>query len=189
MPFVHPTAVVDAGAIVGEGTSIWHFVHVSSSAEIGRNVVLGQNVYVGDGVIVGDDCRIQNNVSLYSGVKLGAGVFVGPSAVFTNVLRPRAMFPRKDQFAETYVGDGATIGANATLVCGHSIGVCALVGAGTVVTKDVPAFAVFRGNPGHICGFVCRCGESLALKDQTGSCESCRRCYRLVANTVIEVES
>ncbi len=189
MSFVHETAVVDPGARIGDGSSLWHFVHVCSRAVIGDNVTLGQNVFVADDVVVGDHCRVQNNVSLYTGVRLAEGVFVGPSAVFTNVLRPRARFPRRNQFQTTCVGEGATIGANATILCGRTVGRCALVAAGSVVTRDVPDFCVVRGNPARPCGHVCRCGEALEFHDGHGQCESCHRCYRLDDSKVMEIET
>ncbi len=189
MPFIHETAVIDAGAKIGAGSSIWHFVHLCERASVGKDVVLGQNVFVANDVVIADGCRVQNNVSLYSGVILEAGVFVGPSAVFTNVNRPRAKFPRKDQFARTLIREGATIGANATIVCGRVVGVCAFIAAGAVVTKDVPDFAMVRGTPARICGHVCRCGEPLSFDAAEGKCNSCDRCYCLDANKVTEVET
>lgn len=188
MPFIHETAVIDAGAKIGAGSSIWHFVHLCERASVGARVVLGQNVFVANDVIIGDECRVQNNVSLYSGVILEEGVFVGPSAVFTNVKRPRAQFPRKDQFVKTLVREGATVGANATIVCGREIGVCAFIAAGSVVTKDVPNFTVVRGNPARVCGYVCRCGEPLVFGSDLEKCKDCDRCYRLDATQVTEVE-
>ncbi|MFT7616640.1 MAG: UDP-2-acetamido-3-amino-2,3-dideoxy-glucuronate N-acetyltransferase [Planctomycetota bacterium] len=189
MAFIHETAVVDAGAEIGEGSSVWHFVHVCRGAKIGRGVVLGQNAFVADDVTIGNDCRIQNNVSIYTGVTLDAGVFVGPSAVFTNVLRPRARIAKKDQFLATHVSEGATIGANATIICGNKIGACAFIAAGSVVTRNVDSFTVVRGNPARPCGYVCRCGEALDFSDDVGKCKTCLACYRLVADLVIEDET
>ena len=146
-PFVHSSALVEEGAIIGSGSKIWHQVHVMAGARLGRDVVIGKNGFVASTVVVGDACRIQNNVSLYDGVTLGTGVFVGPSAVFTNVKRPRARFPRKDSFAATPVGDDATIGANATIICGAQIGEAAMIAAGAVVTHDVPPFCLVGGAP------------------------------------------
>jgi UDP-2-acetamido-3-amino-2,3-dideoxy-glucuronate N-acetyltransferase len=171
---IHPTAVVDPGAAVGAGTRVWHYTHVMGSARIGRDCVLGQNVFVGAKVVIGDRCRIQNNVSLFEGVLLEDGVFVGPSAVFTNVVRPRAEFPRKDRFAPTVVRTGATIGANATIVCGVSIGRGAFVAAGAVVTKPVADFVLVKGVPARPAGFVCLCGERLS---GTRRCAACGREY------------
>ncbi len=161
--FVHETAVVDDGVTIGPGTKIWHFCHVLGGSVIGADCVLGQNVMVGPEVHVGDRCKIQNNVSIYKGVTLEAGVFCGPSMVFTNVVNPRAFIERKDQFRPTLVRRGATIGANATVVCGVEIGAYALIGAGAVVTRDVPAYALMLGVPARWCGWVCACGETLAV--------------------------
>ena len=164
---IHPTAVVDAGASVGEGTRIWHFSHVQSGARIGRNCTLGQNVYVGSRVTIGDDCKLQNNVSVYEGVTLGNGVFCGPSCVFTNDLTPRARYPKgREHFVPTRVLDGASIGANATIVCGTTIGERAFIGAGAVVTKDVPDYAVVHGNPATVKGWACACGDVFIKKNE-----------------------
>ena len=175
-PFVHDTAVVDDGARVGDGTRIWHFTHVSSGATIGAGCVLGQNVFVGPGVEVGDGVKIQNNVSVYAGVTIADDVFLGPSCVFTNVLTPRAHVERKDEFARTPVGRGVTVGANATIVCGHSLGEYALIGAGSVITKDVPAHAVMVGNPARRTAWACRCGEVLS---GNGLCARCGEGYEV----------
>jgi len=165
--FAHPTAVIDEGAIIGAGTKIWHFCHLMPSCRIGKNCVLGQNVFVADAVELGDGCKVQNNVSLYKGVICEAEVFLGPSMVFTNVINPRAAIERKDAFRQTYVEKGATIGANATILCGNRIGQYALIGAGAVVTKDVPAFALVMGNPARQVGWVSTHGERLAF-DENG---------------------
>lgn len=159
--FCHETAIIDDGVVIGRDTKIWHFCHVLSGTEIGADCVLGQNVMAGPNVRIGDGCKIQNNVSLYAGVTLDREVFCGPSCVFTNVVTPRAFVERKDEFAETPVGRGATIGANATIVCGHSIGRYAMIGAGAVVTRDVPDFALVIGNPARFAGWVGRAGERL----------------------------
>ena len=158
---IHETAVIDDGASVGEGAKVWHFAHVLPRTAIGANCVLGQNVMVGPDVTVGAGCKIQNNVAIYKGVTLEEDVFCGPSCVFTNVLTPRAFVERKDEFAPTLVRRGATIGANATIVCGVTIGPYAMIGAGAVVTKDVPAFALVVGNPARRIGWVSRSGERL----------------------------
>ncbi|MCR9220184.1 MAG: N-acetyltransferase [Alphaproteobacteria bacterium] len=160
-PFIHETAVVDAGAEIGDGCKIWHFVHVLPGTRIGAGSVLGQNVMAGPDVTVGAGCKIQNNVSLYKGVTLEDEVFCGPSCVFTNVLTPRAFVERKDAFADTLVRRGATIGANATIVCGVTIGAYALVGAGAVVTRDVADHALVVGNPARRIGWVSRTGDRL----------------------------
>src|SRR5204863_569965 len=151
---------VDAGAEIGAGTKIWHFCHISAGARIGRGCVLGQNVFVAGTAVVGDRCRIQNNVSLYDGVVLEDDVFVGPSAVFTNVTRPRAAFRRKPAYEPTFVGRGVTIGANATIMCGVRIGAHAFVGAGAVVTRDVPTHALVLGAPARVVGWICACAET-----------------------------
>jgi UDP-2-acetamido-3-amino-2,3-dideoxy-glucuronate N-acetyltransferase len=174
--FCHETARVDPGALIGEGTHIWHFCHVAAGARIGRRCVLGQNVYVAPTVAVGHDVRIQNNVSLYDGVTLEDAVFLGPSAVFTNVINPRAEFPRKHEYRPTLVRHGASIGANATILCGHTIGRYAMVGAGAVVTKNVLDHALVVGVPARQVGWVCRCG--VRLVDDAVHCPSCTEQYR-----------
>lgn len=158
---VHPSSFVDEGSRVGNGTRIWHFCHVSAGAVIGSSCVLGQNVFIADGVVVGDGVRIQNNVSLYEGVVLEDEVFCGPSAVFTNVRTPRAGISRKDEYATTVVRTGATIGANATIVCGVEIGAYSLVGAGAVVTTDVAPHRLVVGVPARVAGWVSHAGEVL----------------------------
>ncbi len=183
---IHPTAIVDEGAQIGEGTRIWHFTHIQGGARIGSNCMLGQNVYVGSGAVIGDDCKVQNNVSIYGGVILGNGVFCGPSCVFTNDLTPRARYPKgHDHFVSTRVLDGASIGANATVVCGHIIGKNAMIGAGAVVTDNVPDHALMLGVPATQHGFVCTCGKRLnGLK-----CESCGRLYMPVGEGLQEVDA
>lgn len=158
---IHPTAVVDDGAEVGAGSRIWHFCHISSGSRIGEQCVLGQNVMIGPEVSIGNGVKIQNNVSVYTGVVIEDDVFCGPSCVFTNVLTPRAFVNRKAEFSRTVVKKGATIGANATIVCGVTIGAYALIGAGTVVTKDIPPFALVVGNPAKAIGWVSKAGERL----------------------------
>ncbi len=177
-PFVHETAIVDEGAVVGPGTQVWHFGHVCAGARLGARCVLGQNVFVGPGVVIGDGVKIQNNVSVYAGVELGDDVFVGPSAVFTNVRTPRAHVNRKNEFATTVVGKGATIGANATIVCGNRIGEYAFIAAGAVVSKEVPPHAVVMGTPARLRGFACRCGELLRTRGPV-ACARCGDRYRI----------
>lgn len=159
--FAHPTAIIDDDCIIGNGSKIWHFCHVMPYAEIGENCILGQNVMVSSGVQLGKNVKVQNNVSLYTGVICEDDTFLGPSMVFTNVINPRSFIERKNEFRRTLVKKGATIGANATVICGVTIGEYALIGAGTVVTKDVPAFALIVGNPGRQTGWVSRYGHRL----------------------------
>lgn len=159
--FAHESAYIDDNVQIGAGTKIWHFVHVLSNTQIGENCVLGQNVMAGPDVKIGDDCKIQNNVALYKGVELGDAVFCGPSCVFTNVLTPRADINRKEEFAKTHVGTGATIGANATIICGHNLGEYCMIAAGAVVTKNISAFALVAGVPARQLGWVSRAGERL----------------------------
>jgi len=179
--FVHASAYVDEGAELGAGTKVWHFCHVMGSARIGQNCSLGQNVFVGAGVRIGNNVKIQNNVSVYAGVELEDDVFCGPSMVFTNIRTPRAAFPRKDEgYVRTLVRRGASIGANATVVCGTTIGPQALIGAGAVVTADVPAHALFTGVPARFAGWACTCGEVLlATAEPLRQCRRCERTYRL----------
>ncbi len=167
--FVHPTAVVDPGADIGDGTRVWHFSHVMARAHLGQKCVVGQNVYIGN-VTVGDGVKIQNNVSLYDGVTLEDQVFCGPSCVFTNVINPRAFIERKDEYRPTRVKRGATIGANATILCGATIGEHAMVGAGAVVRADVPAYALVVGVPARRIGWMCRCGVTLPASLACGAC-------------------
>jgi UDP-2-acetamido-3-amino-2,3-dideoxy-glucuronate N-acetyltransferase len=159
----HESAIVDEGAEIGDGSRIWHFVHVSAGARIGRDVVLGQNVYVGGKAVIGDRCRVQNNVSIYDRVILEEEVFCGPSAVFTNVANPRAAVERKQEYRETRVGKGASLGANCTIVCGVTVGRYAFVGAGAVVTRDVKDFALVTGVPARQTGWMSRHGEKIDL--------------------------
>lgn len=171
--FVHESAYVDEPSDIGEGSKIWHFAHVLPNTTIGRNCVLGQNVMVGPDVVIGDGCKLQNNVALYRGVTLEKDVFCGPSCVFTNVLTPRAHVERKDEFAPTFVGQGATIGANATVICGNSLGAFCMIAAGAVVTRDVAAFALVAGIPARRIGWVSRSGERLdasLICPRTGEC-------------------
>lgn len=165
--FIHPTAVIDAGAQIGEGTSIWHFCHVMPKAVIGNNCTIGQNVFIDNNAVVGNGVKIQNNVSVYNGVVLEDDVFVGPSAVFTNVINPRSFIERKAEFKQIVVKKGATIGANATIICGITIGEYALIGAGAVVTKNVAAYALMMGNPALQKGWVSEQGHNLQL-DESG---------------------
>jgi UDP-2-acetamido-3-amino-2,3-dideoxy-glucuronate N-acetyltransferase len=161
--YKHPSAIVDKGAEIGDRSRVWHFVHVCEGAQIGEGVSLGQNVFVGNRVVIGDQCKIQNNVSVYDNVTLEEGVFCGPSMVFTNVHNPRARVERKEEYRNTIVRRGATLGANCTIVCGVTIGMFAFIGAGTVVTKDVKDFALMVGNPARQIGWMSAFGERIEL--------------------------
>lgn len=161
--YKHESAIIDEGAQIGEGSRVWHFVHVCGGARIGAGVSLGQNVFVGNKVVIGDRCKIQNNVSVYDNVTLAEGVFCGPSMVFTNVYNPRSLIERKDEYRDTLVKRGATLGANCTVVCGVTIGEFAFVGAGAVVNKDVPAYALVVGVPARQIGWMSEFGEQLDL--------------------------
>ncbi len=186
-PYVHPTAIVDEGALVGEGSKIWHFSHVMPGAKIGKDVVLGQNCYVASKAEIGDGCRLQNNISVYDLVILEEEVFVGPSAVFTNVRNPRAFVSRKDEYAVTRVKRGATLGANSTVVCGATVNEYAFIAAGSVVSKDIPAYALAVGVPARVVGFVCRCGDRLSFDEEGNStCSRCGLRYRKLDKQTIE---
>jgi UDP-2-acetamido-3-amino-2,3-dideoxy-glucuronate N-acetyltransferase len=164
--FVHTSAMVDEGAIIGGGTKIWHFTHVMNGAVLGEGCNLGQNVVVSPGVVLGKNVKVQNNVSIYTGVTCEDDVFLGPSCVFTNVINPRSGVNRRDQYQKTHVGRGATIGANATIVCGHNIGAFAFIGAGAVVTKHIPAYALVVGNPAKQVGWMSEYGHRLHFDNQ-----------------------
>ena len=176
--FVHESSYVDAGATIGAGTKIWHFSHVMPGAVIGAGCNLGQNVVVMPGTHIGNNVKIQNNVSIYEGVTLEDDVFCGPSCVFTNVMNPRSHVSRRHEYQTTLVRRGATIGANATVVCGVTLGEYAFIGAGAVVTSDVPAFALMVGVPARQVGWMCRCGVRLRVADGAARCASCRTEYR-----------
>lgn len=187
--FAHETAVLDEGCRIGDGTRIWHFTHVMAGAVVGKNCVLGQNVMVANRVTLGDNVKIQNNVSVYEGVTCEDNVFLGPSAVFTNVINPRAFIERKHEFRPTLVKEGASIGANATIVCGHTIGRYALVGAGAVVTHDVPDYALVTGNPARQTGWVSEYGCRLSF-DNNGEavCPESGQTYQLLINQVRRIK-
>lgn len=189
--YIHPSAYVDEPCEIGEGTKIWHFCHVMKNARIGRACILGQNVHVGPNVIIGDRCKIQNNVSLYDGVVLEDEVFCGPSMVFTNVINPRSAIERKSEFKQTLIKKGATIGANATVICGVTVGRHAFIGAGAVVTKDVPDYALVVGVPARLAGWMCRCGTKLEFSTEAGDrahCSVCGQSYVKAAQGVMPVE-
>ncbi|MGC9516133.1 MAG: Gfo/Idh/MocA family oxidoreductase [Methanomicrobiales archaeon] len=185
--FVHHSSFIDDPCQIGEGTKIWHFSHVMENSVIGKNCNLGQNVLVASDVVIGDNVKVQNNVSLYTGVKVEDDVFLGPSMVFTNVVNPRSFIPRKEEFKPTLVKKGATIGANATIICGNTIGRYALVGAGAVVTRDVPDYSVVMGNPGRLQGWICQCGLNLIFKDDKCQC-SCGIEYKKIGENIVKVE-
>ena len=159
--FAHPTSVIDDGAEVGEGTRVWHWCHIMKGAKVGKNCNIGENAFIESGVILGDNVKVKNNVALYTGLECENNVFIGPNAVFTNVANPRSFIDRKNEFKKTVIKEGATIGANATIVCGHDIGEYAFVGAGSVVTKAVPPYTMVVGNPAKKRAYVCRCGCKL----------------------------
>ena len=175
--FVHPTAVVDDPAEIGEGTKVWHFTHIMSGVRIGRNCIIGQNVFIGSGVTLGNNIKIQNNVSIYEGVILEDDVFCGPSMVFTNVFNPRSFISRKKEFRKTLVKRGATIGANTTIICGYTIGRYAFIGAGSVITKGVPDYVLVYGNPGRVRGWICECAEEIAFRSGKAECKICGKRY------------
>ena len=183
---VHPSAIIDPGAQIGADSRIWHFVHIMPGARIGARCVIGQGCFIGN-VTIGDGCRIQNHVSVFDGVTIEDDVFVGPSCVFTNVLHARAHVPRKDEFAPTRVGRGATLGANATIVCGVTIGEYAFVGAGAVVRRDVAPHAIAVGVPAAWAGWACRCGERLPAPDaaQVMTCARCADTYRAQGGGIV----
>ena len=181
----HETAVIDAGCRIGESTRIWHFSHIMSGSTIGKHCNIGQNVVISPEVVLGDNVKVQNNVSIYTGVTCDDDVFLGPSCVFTNVINPRSAVSRKDQYRKTHVGKGATIGANATIVCGHQIGAYAMIGAGAVVTKDIPPYALVVGNPSRQIGWVSEYGHRLSFDDKGKAiCPETGQSYQLDDNQV-----
>ena len=187
--YAHETALVDDGCIIGNETKIWHFSHIMSNCKIGKKCNIGQNVVVSPGVILGDNVKVQNNVSIYTGVICDDDVFLGPSMVFTNVVNPRSAINRRDQYAKTHVGKGASIGANATIVCGHDIGEYAFIGAGAVVTKTVPAFALVVGNPARQLGWVGEYGHRLMFDEKgIAVCQESQQEYKLENNNVTKIK-
>jgi UDP-2-acetamido-3-amino-2,3-dideoxy-glucuronate N-acetyltransferase len=178
--FIHPTAIVDDAAEIGPGTKIWHFCHLMPRSKVGKNCILGQNVFIDNNAVIGNGVKIQNNVSVYNGVIIEDDVFLGPSMVFTNVINPRSFIERKQEFKKTFVRKGATIGANATIICGIEIGVYAMIGAGAVVTKNVLPYALMVGNPAHQTGWVSEAGIKLDF-DSAGiaTCFASNRTYKL----------
>ncbi len=184
--FIHESSYADEGAVIGAGTKIWHFSHIMNDSVVGENCNIGQNVVISPGVTIGNGVKIQNNVSVYTGVIVEEGAFIGPSCVFTNVTNPRSFIERKEEYCQTVVKKGASIGANATVVCGHDIGQYALVGAGAVVTKDIPDYALVVGNPARVKGYVCKCGTQLTFENQTAICKDCQTHYYSENNMVKE---
>jgi UDP-2-acetamido-3-amino-2,3-dideoxy-glucuronate N-acetyltransferase len=183
--FAHPSAIIDEGCDIGEGTKIWHFSHIMPGCKLGKNCNLGQNVVVSPGVTLGANVKVQNNVSIYTGVTCEDDVFLGPSMVFTNVINPRSAVNRKSEYAKTHVGTGASIGANATIVCGHDIGKFAFIGAGAVVTKTVPDYALVVGNPSRQIGWMSEFGHRLEFNEQgTATCKESGQQYKLENNQV-----
>jgi len=179
--FVHESSYVDEGCEIGKGTKVWHFSHLMAGARIGERCNIGQNVVISPGVVIGNNVKIQNNVSIYTGVLLEDDVFCGPSMVFTNVVNPRSHVSRKDEYRQTLVKRGASLGANCTVVCGHTVGAYAFIGAGAVVTKDVPDHALLVGNPARISGWMCQCGikvASGAVPPAQATCGACGSSYR-----------
>ncbi len=183
--YAHETAIIDEGCEIGEGSKIWHFSHIMSASRIGKHCNIGQNVVVSPHVELGNNVKVQNNVSLYTGVTCADDVFLGPSCVFTNITNPRSAVVRKDQYLKTHVGKGATVGANATIVCGHNIGEFAFIGAGAVVTKEVPNYALFVGNPAKQIGWMSEYGHQLEF-DSSGMafCKETKDCYILTDQIV-----
>jgi UDP-2-acetamido-3-amino-2,3-dideoxy-glucuronate N-acetyltransferase len=187
--YVHPTAIVDEGCEIGQGTKIWHFSHIMAGCKLGENCNIGQNVVISPEVVLGRNVKVQNNVSLYTGVTCDDDVFLGPSCVFTNVTNPRSAVNRRGQYAKTHVGKGASIGANATIVCGHDIGEFAFIGAGAVVTKNVPAYALLVGNPARQLGWMSEFGHRLEFNEENVSiCPESGEKYQLINNLVIKAK-
>lgn len=186
--FVHESSYVDEPCEIGKGTKIWHFSHVMQNAKIGENCNIGQNVVISPNVVIGNNVKIQNNVSVYTGVICEDDVFLGPSCVFTNVINPRAFIERKNEYKKTIVKKGASVGANATIVCGHNIGSYAFVGAGAVVTKDVPDYALVIGSPAKVVGYVCKCGNKLEKTNNIYKCSICSKEYILANENLISRE-
>ncbi len=184
----HETVVIDPGCMIGDGTRIWHFSHIMPGCSIGRNCNIGQNVVISPQVVLGDNVKVQNNVSVYTGVTCGDDVFLGPSCVFTNVVNPRSAVSRKDQYLKTHVGKGASIGANATIVCGHTIGEYAMIGAGAVVTKDIPPYALVVGNPSRQIGWVSEYGHRLSFNEKgIATCPESNQQYLLEGGVVTRI--
>ncbi len=186
--FVHESSYIDDGSEIGEGTKIWHFSHIMSGAVIGKNCNIGQNVVISPEVKLGDNVKIQNNVSVYTGVICEDDTFLGPSCVFTNVINPRSFIDRKNEYKKTLIKKGASLGANSTIICGNTIGRYALIGAGAVVIKDTPDYALVVGNPGKVVGYMCECGVKLkTINEQNYFCEACGKKYILNKGIMEEI--
>lgn len=183
--FSHKTSIIEKQAKVGKNTKIWHYTHIEKTAEIGSDCNIGQNCYVAGKV--GNHCRLQNNVNLYLGVEIGDFVFCGPSMTFTNDLTPRVKYPKHGNYEKTIVHEGVSLGANSTIVCGITIGKWAFIGAGSVVTKDIPAYALVYGNPARIQGWICECGTKLANSFVVTKCKSCKRQYKKKGNDIVVI--
>ncbi|NLX02300.1 MAG: N-acetyltransferase [Syntrophomonadaceae bacterium] len=186
--YLHESSYIDQPCEIGDGTKIWHFCHIMKDCRIGRKCNIGQNTFIGSGVILGDNVKVQNNVSIYSGVICEDDVFLGPSMVFTNVFNPRSFIERKDEYRTTLIKRGASIGANATIVCGVTIGSYAFIGAGAVVSRDVPDYALVYGNPARHRGWVCKCGEKLQFAEDRDNCPVCDISYIKISDKEIREE-
>lgn len=186
--FVHESSYIDEPCEIGEGTKIWHFSHIMKNSEIGEKCNIGQNVVISPNVVLGNNVKIQNNVSVYTGVKCEDDVFLGPSCVFTNVINPRSFIERKEEYKETIIKKGVSIGANATIVCGYNIGKYAFIGAGAVVTKNIPDYALVVGNPARIIGYVCKCGNRLEENKDNYKCSICNKEYEMTNENLIPKE-
>jgi UDP-2-acetamido-3-amino-2,3-dideoxy-glucuronate N-acetyltransferase len=186
--FAHPTALIDEGCVIGKGSKVWHFSHIMPNCKLGENCNIGQNVVVSPDVVLGRNVKVQNNVSIYTGVTCDDDVFLGPSMVFTNVINPRSAVNRRGEYAKTHVGKGASIGANATIVCGHDIGEYAFIGAGAVVTKNVPPYSLWVGNPAKQMGWISEYGHRLQFdKDGIAVCEESKQKYKLENNKITKL--
>lgn len=189
MYYIHPNGIVDEGCYIGKGTRIWAGVHIMSGAQVGEGCNIGENCFIEGGVVIGDHVTVKNNIALYSGVVVEDDVFLGPSCAFTNVVNPRSFISRKDEFRRTIVRKGASIGANATIICGHSVGQYAMVGAGAVVTRDVPDYALVYGNPAKAHSYVCQCGEKLKFVGDRAACLVCGKGYTMTENSVMAADN
>lgn len=186
--YAHPTAIIDEGAVIGTGSKVWHFSHIMPNSIIGENCILGQNTFVASKVEIGNNCKIQNNVSLYEGVKIHDNVFIGPSVVFTNVINPRSFIERKTEYKETLIHQGASVGANVTVVCGVSLGEYSLIGAGSTVTKNVEPHALYYGVPAVFQGWVSKAGHRLVFENNIAKCPETGEKYKLVNNHIYVID-